>query len=256
MHELQTAVWMEAPRDVPLRPESRPVLFSGGPASCYMLAGFTSRPVLSGPWSLTPCRLVARVTSLHDCFNASSGFCRLFSINFRKVRPTTESIAMLDHDVTGSRERGLSKLSGVDVLHPEKTGEKRFLLLGECKALWGELERVSASSLLHWRWSLNPMSMSHSSGNWHTHAHLEDWRDATWRNSISIPCTRTYMYMDPWQKHAWTLVLALRPSCQTHGMLRAAIDCLHIVACPCNSYQRLPRTPMHTRVSAMYAANR
>ena len=61
-----------------LRPESRPVLFSGGrplPASCYMLlaAGFTSRPVLSGPWSPTPCRLVlksllivrARVTSLH-----------------------------------------------------------------------------------------------------------------------------------------------------------------------------------------------
>ena len=38
--------------------------------------------------------------------------------------------------------------------------------------------------------------------------------------------------------------------------LRYAIDCLHIVACPCNSYQRLPRTPMHTRVSAMYAANR
>ena len=31
---------------------------------------------------------------------------------------------------------------------------------------------------------------------------------------------------------------------------------LHIVACLCNSYQRLPRTPMHTRVSAMYAANR
>ena len=31
---------------------------------------------------------------------------------------------------------------------------------------------------------------------------------------------------------------------------------VHIVACPCNSYQRLPRTPMHTRVSAMYAANR
>ena len=33
------------------------------------------------------------------------------------------------------------------------------LKLGECKALWGELERVSASSLLPWRWSLNPMSI-------------------------------------------------------------------------------------------------
>ena len=66
-----------------------------------------------------------------------------------------------------------------------------------------------------------PMSMSRSSGNWHTHAHLEDWRDATWRNSISIPCTCT-RHIDPWQKHAWTLVLALRPSCQTQGMLRAS----------------------------------
>ena len=65
--------------------------------------------------------------------------------------------------------------------------------LGECKALWGELERVSASSLHHWRWSLNPLSRS--SGNWHTHAYFEDWRDATWRNSISIPstCTRTWI---------------------------------------------------------------
>ena len=39
-------------------------------------------------------------------------------------------------------------------------------------------------------------------------------------------------------------------------MMHDAIDCPHIVACPCNSYQRLPRTPKHTRVRAMYAANR
>ena len=51
----------------------------------------------------------------------------------------------------------------IDEVWPEKsTGlEKRrrfkasgrssdILVLGECKALWGELERVSASSLLHY----------------------------------------------------------------------------------------------------------
>ena len=91
------------------------------------------------------------------------------------------------------------------------------LVLGECKALWGELERVSESSLLHW--SLNPRSRS--TGNWHTHAHLEGCRDATWRNSISIPCRSTCT-------RTWILDKAClntgtgRPSCQTQGMLRAS----------------------------------
>ena len=50
-------------------------------------------------------------------------------------------------------------------------------------------QRQWSIKILHWRWSLNPLSRS--SGNWHTHAHHENWRDATWRNSISIPCTCT-----------------------------------------------------------------
>ena len=51
MYELQTAVWMEALRDVPRRPGSRPVLFSGGrplPASCYMLAGLGPGHIAAG----------------------------------------------------------------------------------------------------------------------------------------------------------------------------------------------------------------
>ena len=80
-----------------------------------MLAGFTSRPVLSGPWSPTPCRLVARVTSLYDCIVsmqalAFAGSFHFAKYNYVKVRPTTESRLR-------DRERGLSKLSGVDVLY-------------------------------------------------------------------------------------------------------------------------------------------
>ena len=71
--------------------------------------------------------------------------------------------------------------------------------------------------------TLNPMSMSRSSGNWHTHAHLEDWRDARCNlTELDQYPICMYTYMDPWQKHAWTQVLALRPSCQTQGMLRAS----------------------------------
>ena len=98
----------EAPRDVPLRPESRPVLFSGGrplPASCYMLAGFTSRPVLSGLWSPTPCRLVrARVTSLHDCIVSMQALAFAGSFHFAKSGPPP--IASLSRcSITGSRAR-------------------------------------------------------------------------------------------------------------------------------------------------------
>ena len=103
---------MEAPRDVPLRPESRPVLFSGGrplPASCYMLAGFTSRPVLSGPWSPTHCLLVlksgffrARVTSLHDCIVSMQALAFAGSFHFAKSGPPP---SLTRCSITGSRTR-------------------------------------------------------------------------------------------------------------------------------------------------------
>ena len=38
--------------------------------------------------------------------------------------------------------------------------------------------------------------------------------------------------------------------------VRYAIDCLHIVACPCNSYQRLPRTLVNTRKCCVHAADK
>ena len=60
---------MEAPRDVPLRPGSRPVLFSGGrplPASCYMLAGFTSRHQSGHVLSVVAHSLPARFEILHE----------------------------------------------------------------------------------------------------------------------------------------------------------------------------------------------
>ena len=72
----------------------------------------------SSPWSPTPCRLVLKFRLfVHEsawlyCFNASSGFSGSFHFTLYKVRPTSESIAMPNH---GDRERGLNKLSGVDV---------------------------------------------------------------------------------------------------------------------------------------------
>ena len=107
---------METPRDVPLslRPESRPVLFSGGrplPASCYMLAGFTSRSVLSGPWSPTPCQLVLKfvhesrvcMTVLFQSMHAQA-LAFAGSFHFAKSGPYA-SPSLSRCSITGSRTR-------------------------------------------------------------------------------------------------------------------------------------------------------
>ena len=128
MYALQTAVWMEAPRDVPLRPGSRPVLFSGGrplPASCYMLAdlaGFTSRHQSGQVRSVVAHSLPARfeilivralVTSLHDCIVSMQALAFAGSFHFAKSGPPPSYRNARSRD----RERGLSKLSGVDELY-------------------------------------------------------------------------------------------------------------------------------------------
>ena len=81
-------------------------LFSGGrplPASCYMLAGFTSRPVLPGPWSPTPWRLVrARVTSLHDCIVSMQALALPALSISQSPAHHRESIAMLDHGIANA----------------------------------------------------------------------------------------------------------------------------------------------------------
>ena len=139
--------------------------------------------------------------------------------------------------------------------------------LGECKALWGELERVSASSLLHWRWSLNPMSMSRSSGNWHTHAHLEDWRDATWRNSISIPCTctRTWIldksmrehWYWPWGRHVRPRACWERQETRSDWMsctlLKTTGPYYCIVYCYVCTHQCGPCDNVHVQVSWVFS---
>ena len=117
MYELQTAVWMEAPRDVPLRPGSRPVLFSGGrplPASCFMLAGlagFTSRHQSGHVRSVVahslPARFEilivrARVTSLHDCIVSMQALAFAGSFHFAKSCPPP---SLSRCSITGSRTR-------------------------------------------------------------------------------------------------------------------------------------------------------
>ena len=104
---------MEAPRDVPLRPGSRPVLFSGGrplPASCYMLAGlagFTSRHQSGHVRSVVahslPARFDrARVTSLHDCIVSMQALAFAGSFHFAKSGPPP---SLSRCSITGSRTR-------------------------------------------------------------------------------------------------------------------------------------------------------
>ena len=98
------------------RPESRPVLFSGGPSGVGRLY-FSSGPVRS----VVAHSLRAHsdfdcsCTSLHDCIVSMQALFLTGSFHFTlyKVRPPTEPISMLDHGIanTGSA----SCMSGVDV---------------------------------------------------------------------------------------------------------------------------------------------
>ena len=116
---------MEAPRDVPLRPGSRPVLFSGGrplPASCCMLAGLAGflviSPVMSGPWSPTPCRLVLK-SFVHEsrvCMTVLFQ-CKLWLLPALFISQSPAHHRVYRDARSRDRERGLSKLSGVDVLY-------------------------------------------------------------------------------------------------------------------------------------------
>ena len=114
---------MEAPRDVPLRPGSRPVLFSGGrplPASCYMLAGlagFTSRHQSGHVRSVVAHSLPARFEIVHES-RVRMIMTVLFQCKLWLLPALSQSPA--HHRVyrdarSRDRERGLSKLSGVHV---------------------------------------------------------------------------------------------------------------------------------------------
>ena len=115
---------MEAPRDVPLRPGSRPVLFSGGrplPASCYMLAGFSWLYFSSSVRSVVAHSLPARFEIL---FVHESRVCMtvLFQCKLWLLPALFISQSPAHHRVyrdarSRDRERELSKLSGVDVLY-------------------------------------------------------------------------------------------------------------------------------------------
>ena len=93
---------------LPLRPGSRPVLFSGGrplPASCYMLAGlagFTSRHQSAHVRSVVAHSLPARVTSLHDCIVSMQALAFAGSFHFAKSGPPP---SLSRCSTTGSRTR-------------------------------------------------------------------------------------------------------------------------------------------------------
>ena len=85
-----------------------------------------------------------------------------------------------------------------------------FWILGECKALWGELERVSASSLLHWRWSLNP-GLSRSCAAAVTDTRMRILRIGATQPDGSRAVSHVHVHVHgSLTKHAWTLVLVGR----------------------------------------------
>ena len=124
MYELQTAVWLEAPRDVPLRPGPRPVLFSGGrplPASCHMLAGlagFTPRHQSGHVRSVVAHSLPARFEIVHESRVRMTVLfqCKLWLLPALFISQSPAHHRVYRDARSRDRERGLSKLSGVDVL--------------------------------------------------------------------------------------------------------------------------------------------
>ena len=119
MHEVQTAAWI----DSTWRPGVGRLYFSSG------------RFVMFGPWSPTPCWLVLKFwLFLHEsawlyCFNARSGCDRLFSFS------TVQILAhhRVNRDARSrDRERGLSKLSGVDVHVSTSRSDRLLFLYSDC----------------------------------------------------------------------------------------------------------------------------
>ena len=114
---------MEAPRDVPLRPGSRPVLFSGGrplPASCYMLAGlagFTSRHQSGHVRSVVAHSLPDRFEIVHESRVRMTVLfqCKLWLLPALFISQSPAHHRVYRDARSRDRERGLSKLSGVHV---------------------------------------------------------------------------------------------------------------------------------------------